>query len=67
MAGLDCITQHPLATGTQYRAHLLEDLRLMLKRDAVPDRIPQRSRLTKPARMTETGLPVGGVVRQRFE
>ena len=67
MAGLNRITEHALPPGTENGADLRKDIRLILKRDAVPDCIPQRPRLTKSARMAEAGRPVGGVVWQRFE
>ena len=67
MAGLDCVTQHTLPTGAKNGAYLRKDLRLMLKRDAIMDSLPQRTGGLQPTRMPQARCPVGRVIRQRFE
>lgn len=67
MAGLDRITEHALAPGTENGADLRKDVRLMIQRDAVMNGFTQGPGGLQPTRMAQAGRPVGGVIRQRVE
>ena len=67
MTGFDRITQHALPSRAHDIAYLLEDLGLMLQGYAVMDGLPQGAGRLQLARMTEAGLTVARVIRERFE